>query len=177
MVSVKRIHSRFVAVFLLAILPTLACTVTFRRKPIEPIDNDRNYDVEVVTCWEASRQVMTAFATGIESESFEADNDAGMLITDYAVFADTGDEDWRHLRRVSYSQGAPFIGGRYQLTLTTRQIRGGACKVRVVARIEGYMGEEYGYQALRSNGTLEQEIFNRISTQLGIEPAGNQPQR
>lgn len=173
MVSVKRIHSRLAAIVLLAALP--ACTVTFRRQPIQPIDNDRNYDVDVAACWEASRQVLTDFATGIESETFEQENNAGMLITDYAVFADTGDDDWRHLRRVSYSQGAPFIGGRYQLTLTTRPLRGeGACKVRVVARIEGYMGEEYGYQALRSNGTLEQEIFDRISAQLGAEPIGNE---
>lgn len=173
MVSVTRIHRLFAAIVLLVFLTS--CTVTFRRKPIEPIDNDRNYDVDVMECWEASREVLTAFATGIESESFEQENDAGMMITEYAVFADTGDEDWRHLRRVSYAQGAPFIGGRYQLTLTTRRLRGeGACKVRVVARIEGYMGEEYGYQALRSNGTLEQEIFDRISTRLGAEPIGTE---
>jgi hypothetical protein len=171
-VSLKRIPTKLAAVILLAALP--ACTVTFRRKPIEPIDNDRNYDVEVATCWDASRQVVADFANGIEEEDFDTANNAGLLVTEYAVFADTGEEDWRHLRRVSYSQGAPFIGGRYQLTLTTRTVRGGACKVRVVARIEGYMGEEYGYQALRSNGTLEQEIFDRISTALGTEPTGNE---
>jgi len=169
--SVKRIPTRLAAIVLLLALP--GCTVTFRRKPIEPIDNDRNYEVDVTECWDASRQVVADFANGVESESFEPQNQAGMLVTDYAVFADTGDEDWRHLRRVSYSQGAPFIGGRYQITLTTRTMRGGACKVRVVARIEGYMGEEYGYQALRSNGTLEQEIFGRISIALGTEPTGD----
>jgi hypothetical protein len=168
---VKRIPTRLAAIVLLLALP--GCTVTFRRKPIEPIDNDRNYEVDVTECWDASRQVVADFANGVESESFEPQNQAGMLVTDYAVFADTGDEDWRHLRRVSYSQGAPFIGGRYQITLTTRTMRGGACKVRVVARIEGYMGEEYGYQALRSNGTLEQEIFGRISIALGTEPTGD----
>jgi len=170
--SVKRIPTRVAALILLAALP--ACTVTFRRKPIEPIDNDRNYDVDSTACWNASRDVVVDFAKGVEEEDFDTDNNAGLLVTKYAVFADTGDDDWRHLKRVAYAQGAPFIGGRYQLTLTTRTIRGGSCKVRVVARIEGYMGEEYGYQALRSNGTMEQEIFNRISAKLGTEPSGNE---
>lgn len=155
---------------LLTTLP--ACTVTFRRKPIEPIDNDRNFAVEMPDCWGTSRQIVADFAGGVDQEDFDIQNNTGLMVTRYAVFADTGNEDWRHLRRVSYSQGAPFIGGRYQLTLTTRVIRGGACKVRVVARIEGYMGEEYGYQALRSTGLLEQELFDRISTQLGVEPSG-----
>jgi hypothetical protein len=169
--SLSRIPTRLAAAALLLALP--ACTVTFRRKPIEPIDNDRNYDVDVAACWDSSRQVVTDFTSGIEREDFDATKNTGLLVTDYAVFADTGDDDWRHLKRVAYSQGAPFIGGRYQLTLTTRTIRGGACKVRVVARIEGYMGEEYGYQALRSTGVLEQQIFDRISTALGTEPTGN----
>lgn len=171
MASLNRAPVRLCALALLLALP--ACTVTFRRKPIEPIDNDRNYTVEIANCWETSKQVVTDFTPGIEDESFEPANNAGLLVTDYSVFADTGDEDWRHLKRVAYSQGAPFIGGRYQLTLTTRLIRGGNCKVRVVARIEGYMGEEYGYQALRSTGVLEQEIFDRISTALGAEPVSN----
>jgi hypothetical protein len=167
---VNRIPTRLAAVVVLIALP--ACTVTFRRKPIEPIDNDRNYAVDVVACWDSSQQAIADFVDGIESASFDPSNSTGLLVTDYAVFADTGDADWRHLKRVAYSQGAPFIGGRYQLTLTTRTIRGGACKVRVVARIEGYIGEEYGYQALRSTGVLEQEIFNRISAALGLEPSG-----
>jgi len=170
--SVKRIPTRIAALILLAALP--ACTVTFRRKPIQPIDTDRNYEVDATVCWDASRQVVTDFTSGIDDEEFDDENDTGLLVTEYAVFADTGDDDWRHLKRVAYAQGAPFIGGRYQLTLTTRTIRGGACKVRVVARIEGYMGEEYGYQALRSNGTLEQELFDRISARLGTEPSGNE---
>jgi hypothetical protein len=169
-VSLSRIPVRLAAVVCLLALP--ACTVTFRRKPIEPIDSDRNFAVTPQDCWGTSRQVVADFANGVDSETFDTANATGLLVTRYAVFADSGDEDWRHLRRVSYSQGAPFIGGRYQLTLTTRQIRDGACKVRVVARIEGYMGEEYGYQALRSTGVIEQEIFDRISTQLGVEPSG-----
>ena len=159
------------AVVLVVALP--ACTVTFRRKPIVPIDNDRNYNVSVQTCWDTSKKVVTDFTSGVEEEDFDPQNNAGLLVTRYAVFSDSGENDWQYLREVSYSQGAPFIGGRYQLTLTTRTVRGGACKVRVVARIEGYMGEEYGYQALRSTGLLEQEIFNRISADLGTEPVGS----
>lgn len=171
MTSLRRVPLRAVAVLLLVALP--ACTVTFRRKPIEPIDNDRNYAVPVDPCWEASRQVVSDFGSGVEDENFDADAGTGLLVTRYAVFSDTGDEDWNHLKRVAYAQGAPFIGGRYQLTLTTRLIRGGNCKVRVVARIEGYMGEEYGYQALRSTGVLEEEIFSRISTAVGAEPVSD----
>jgi hypothetical protein len=167
---VNRIPTRLAAIVVLLALP--ACTVTFRRKPIEPIDNDRNYTIDLLTCWDTSKQAVADFADGVEDESFDPNNNTGLLVTDYAVFSDTGNEDWKHLKRVAYSQGAPFIGGRYQLTLTTRTIRGGACKVRVVARIEGYMGEEYGYQALRSTGVLEQEIFDRISAALGAEPTG-----
>ena len=170
MVSVNRIPTRLAAIVVLLALP--ACTVTFRRKPIEPIDNDRNYTVDLLACWDSSKQAVADFVDGVEDQTFDPNNNTGLLVTDYAVFADTGNEDWKHLKRVAYSQGAPFIGGRYQLTLTTRTIRGGACKVRVVARIEGYMGEEYGYQALRSTGVLEQEIFDRISAALGAEPTG-----
>ncbi len=170
MAILTRVSIRVIAVVVLLVaLP--ACTVTFRRKPIVPIDNDRNFDVGVQTCWDTSRKVVTDFTSGIDDVQFQ--NNAGLLVTKYAVFSDSGDDDWRHLKRVAYSQGAPFIGGRYQLTLTTRTIRGGACKVRVVARIEGYMGEEYGYQALRSTGLLEQEIFDRISAALGAEPVGS----
>ena len=171
MVSLTRVPTRVAAVVLLLALP--ACTVTFRRKPIEPIDNDRNFEVGVETCWQTSRQVVVDFTSGVEDEQYDTTNQTGLLVTDYAVFSDTGDEDFNHLRRVAYSQGAPFIGGRYQLTLTTREIRGGSCKVRVVARIEGYMGEEYGYQALRSTGILEQELFDRISGALGVAPIGD----
>jgi|TARA_B100000315_G_C14583953_1_gene591938 hypothetical protein len=159
------------AVVLLVALP--ACSVTFRRKPIVPIDNDRNYNVSVQTCWDTAKKVVTDFSSGVEEEDFDPQNTTGLLVTRYAVFSDSGENDWQYLREVVYSQGAPFIGGRYQLTLTTRTVRGGACKVRVVARIEGYMGEEYGYQALRSTGLLEQEIFDRISAGLGAEPVGN----
>lgn len=171
MANLTRVSIRVIAVvLLLAALP--ACTVTFRRKPIVPIDNDRNFDVDVQSCWDTSTKVVADFTSGVDEQEFDPQNNTGLMVTKYAVFSDSGDNDWQHLKRVAYAQGAPFIGGRYQLTLTTRTIRGGACKVRVVARIEGYMGEEYGYQALRSTGLLEQEIFDRISAALGTEPVG-----
>ena len=171
MANLTRVSIRVIAVvLLLAALP--ACTVTFRRKPIVPIDNDRNFDVDVQSCWDTSTKVVADFTSDVDEQEFAPQNNTGLMVTKYAVFSDSGDNDWQHLKRVAYAQGAPFIGGRYQLTLTTRTIRGGACKVRVVARIEGYMGEEYGYQALRSTGLLEQEIFDRISAALGTEPGG-----
>ncbi len=174
MASLNRAFVRATAVVVLAVL-LAGCQVTFRRQPIQPLDNDRNYDIAVEPCWDASRQVVADFANGVEKESWEPENDTGLLVTEFAVFSDTGDDDFKHLKKVSYSQGAPFIGGRYQITLTTRLIRGARCKVRVVARIEGYMGEDYGYQTLRSNGVLEQEIFDRISSQLGVTPADGAP--
>ena len=144
--------------------------MTFRRKPIQPLDNDRNYGVPVTQCWETSKQVITGFVPDIEEATFAPANQAGMIVTEFKVLSDTGDEDYNHLKRVAYAQGAPFIGGRYQLTVTTRLIRGDRCKVRIVVRIEGYMGEEFGYQTLRSTGVIEEEIFGRISTALGAEP-------
>ena len=174
MASLNRTLVRATAAVVLGVLLS-GCQVTFRRKPIQPLDNDRNYDIAVQPCWDASRQVVTDFVSGIEQETWEAENDAGLLVTEFAIFPDTGDDDYKHLKRVSFAQGAPFIGGRYQITMTTRLIRGERCKVRVVARIEGYMGEDYGYQTLRSNGVLEQEIFDRISSQLGVTPADGAP--
>ena len=168
MSSSRRLWLRASACTLLIALP--ACSVTFRRKPIEPLDNDRNYEVAIEQCWETSKQVVTDFVSGIEDQTYAPGNQAGMIVTEFAILSDTGDDDYNHLKRVAYARGASFIGGRYQLTVTTRLIRGGRCKVRIVARIEGYMGEEFGYQTLRSTGVIEEEIFGRISTALGTEP-------
>ncbi len=80
MVSVNRIPARFAAIVVLLALP--ACTVTFRRKPIEPIDNDRNYDTAVAACWDSSRQAVTDFVDGIEDQSFDPGNQTGLLVTE-----------------------------------------------------------------------------------------------
>jgi len=54
-----------------------------------------------------------------------------------------------------------------------REIRGGHAKVKIVARIEGYMGEEYGYQVLRSTGLIEETLFTRLNETLGTTPVEN----
>ena len=160
-------RTRVVAALMLLALP--ACTVTFRQKPIEPLDTDRNYDTTIQAAWSGIKQVIEEWPYQISEESFDADNNAGMIITDYWVLPDLG-EDVDRLKEVAYAQGAPFIGGRYTLTATVREIRGGNAKVKIVARIEGYMGEEYGYQVLRSTGLIEETLFDRLSETLGTTP-------
>lgn len=157
--------NRWAAIVLLLVLP--ACTITFRKKPLEPVDDDRSFDAPVARTWEVVQQVVTDFVKGVERVEFE--DDAGIIVTEFAVLPDTG-PDYQRLDEVALAQGYPFIGGRYSLTVTVRQVQGGQSKVRVVPRLEGYLGEEYGYQALRTTGVLEQELFNRISNQLGVAP-------
>lgn len=157
--------NRWAAVALLLTLP--ACTITFRKKPLEPVDDDRSFDAPVTRTWEVVQDVVTDFVDEIERTEFE--DDAGIIVTEFAVLPDTGPR-YQHLDEVALAQGYPFIGGRYSLTVTVRQVQGGQSKVRVVPRLEGYLGQEYGYQALRTTGVLEQELFNRISQRLGVEP-------
>ena len=163
-------RTRTAAAIMLLALP--ACTVTFRQKPIEPLDSDRNYDTTIQAAWSGIKQVIEEWPYEISEESFDDENNAGMIITDYWVLPDLG-PDHDRLKKVAYAQGAPFIGGRYTLTATVREIRGGHMKVKVVARIEGYMGEEYGYQVLRSTGLIEDAIFTRLNEALGTTPVEN----
>lgn len=164
--------ARCTSAFLLLALP--ACTITFREKPIEPLDTDRNYAVPLEQCWSATQAVIEDFVPEVKEANFEPENEAGLIVSEFAVLADQG-EPVNHLRQVAYARGAPFIGGRYTLTTTLRKVRDGTCKVKVVARIEGYLGEEYGYQVLRSTGLLEETIFERLGTQLGAEPVADSP--
>lgn len=158
---------RWTVGLLLLALP--ACTITFREKPIEPLDTDRNFPVALDSCWETTSDVIRQFPPEIKESRFEPENEAGLIVTDFAVLPDRG-EPHQHLDNIAYSRGARFIGGRYTLTTTLRKIRDGSCKVKVVARIEGYLGEEYGYQVLRSKGLLEETVFNRIEQRLGTAP-------
>ncbi len=167
MIPSKRSRALWVVAGLLAVLP--ACTITFREKPIEPLDPDRNYAAAIEDTWEATKQVVEQFVPEIEEANFVPGNAAGLIVTEPAVLSDEG-EDFNRLRRVSFARGGGFIGGRYTLTITVRKVRGGQSKVKVVARIEGYMGEDFGYQYLRSTGIIEEEIFARISARLGMDP-------
>ena len=101
-------RTRVIAALMLLALP--ACTVTFRQKPIEPLDTDRNYDTTIQAAWSGVKQVLEAWPYQISEESFDADNNAGMIITDYWVLPDLG-PDHDRLKKVAYAQGAPFIGG------------------------------------------------------------------
>lgn len=161
--------NRCAALVLLLALP--ACTITFRQKPLAPVDDDRNFDAPLTRTWEVVQDVVGGFVDDVERVEFQ--DDAGIIVTEFAVLPDTG-PPYQHLDEVALAQGYPFIGGRYSLTVTVREVQGGQSKVRVVPRLEGYLGQEYGYQALRTTGVLEQELFNRISDQLG-EPASEGP--
>lgn len=149
---------------LLASLP--ACTITFREKPLLPVENDRNFSVGFQEgCWNTTQTVVEGFGPEIKEVRLEEENRAGLIVTDFAVLPDTG-PDVKHLKKVAHTGNAGFIGGRYALTVTVREIRGERCKVKVVSRIEGYLGQEYGYQVLRSTGLLEEEILTRIGQEL-----------
>lgn len=160
--SRSRRPKRWAAAVLLLALP--ACTITFRERPLEPVDDDRNFDAPVQETWEVVQEVVHGFVDEIQRVEFE--DDAGIIVTEFAVLPDVGPPH-QQLDEVALAQGYPFIGGRYSLTVTVRQVQGGQSKVRVVPRLEGYLGEEYGYQTLRTTGVLEQELFNRISGRLG----------
>ena len=68
-------------------------------------------------------------------------------------------------------QNKAFIGGRYALTVTTRNVRDSGTRVKVTTRVEGYISEEYGYQELRSRGIIEDREFAAIGESVGAAPA------
>lgn len=162
----RRIRSPVAAALLLLSLP--ACSVQFREPTIERLDPDRSYDAACDPTWGTTQEVLEEL--GAEISEIERRDQAGLITTDFTVLSDIG-ADINHLDRVAYSRGGSFIGGRYALTVTVRCLQDGRSKVKVVTRIEGYMGEELGYQVLRSTGLLEREIFRRIGARLGAEPA------
>ena len=156
----------------LATLPLLlsigACQITWREPVIEPLNTNRFFDADLAQTCDAAEQVVQQI--GLEVEDMQREDNACLLETDFKVFSDEGENPMDHLGRVAMVGVGGFIGGRYTLTVTTRDVRNAGTRVRVTSRIEGYVNEEFGYQVLRSNGTIETAVFDAIGTQLG-EPA------
>lgn len=148
---------------LLATLP--ACQITWREPVIEPINTNRFYDAEIDATCDAVEEVVRSL--GLAVEDSQREETACLLETEFRVFSDTGEDPLNHLRRVAFVGVGGFIGGRYAVTATTRDVRNGGTRVRLSTRIEGYVNEEFGYQVLRSNGLIEERVFTAIGEQLG----------
>ena len=150
------------------LLSTGACQITWREPVIEPLNSNRFYDAELSPTCDAAEQVVQSLGLAVEDE--EREPTACLLETGFRVFSDEGDDPMNHLRRVAMVGAGGFIGGRYTLTVTTRDVRNGGTRVRVSTRIEGYVNEEFGYQVLRSNGLIESSVFDAIGARLGSAP-------
>lgn len=145
-----------------------ACQITWREPVIEPLNTNRFYDAELASTCDAAEQVVQAL--GLTLEDVQRQDNACLLDTKFSVFSDSGDDPMDHLGQVAMVGAGGFIGGRYTLTVTTRDVRNGGTRVRVSTRIEGYVNEEFGYQVLRSNGLIESNIFDAIGARLGAAP-------
>ncbi len=150
------------------LLVTGACQITWREPVIEPVNTNRFFDAELAPTCDAAEQVVQAL--GLALEDVQREDTACLLDTKFSVFPDEGDDPIDHLKSVAMVGAGGFIGGRYTLTVTTRDVRNGGTRVRVSTRIEGYVNEEFGYQVLRSNGLLERSIFDAIGVKLGADP-------
>ena len=164
-----RIRSSVQSGLIVTMLVSLgACQITLREPVIEPLNTNRFYDAELDRTCDAVEQVVQAL--GMTLEDVQREENACLLDTEFKVFSDTGDDPLDHLARVAMVGAGGFIGGRYTVTVTTRDVRNGGTRVRVSTRIEGYVNEEFGYQVLRSNGVIEGRVFEQVGTQLGSAP-------
>jgi hypothetical protein len=150
------------------LLGLTACQITWREPVIEPVNTNRFYDAELAPTCDAVEQVVQSL--GLSLEDVQREDNACLLDTEFSVFSDQGDDPMRHLKRVAMIGAGGFIGGRYTMTVTTRDVRNGGTRVRVSTRIEGYVNEEFGYQVLRSNGLIERSVFDAIGAELGAPP-------
>ncbi len=141
------------------------CTLTFKEPVLEPLNTNRFYDAEIADTCSAVERVVADL--GLEIKGSQHEERACLTDTQSKVFSDVGDEPTNHLKQVAWAGAGGFIGGRYTLTVTTRDVRDGGTRVRVTTRIEGYINEEFGYQVLRSKGLIEGRVFAAIGTALG----------
>lgn len=150
----------------MAALP--ACQVTFREPTLQPLNTNRFYDAEVAATCDAVEQVLQDMGLAVMKRERQAD--ACLIDTDPKVFPDTGDDPINHLKRSAFTAAGSFIGGRWFVTITGRDVRDGGARLRVVTRIEGYVNQEFGYQVLRSSGIIEDRIFAAVGDKLGVPP-------
>jgi len=154
---------------LLLALALPACQITWREPVLQPLNSNRYYDTGLETTCAAAQQVVLQLGLTVK-ESQEQDR-ACLLETEFKVLSDTGDDPTEHLNRIAFVGVGPFIGGRYALTVTTRNVRDSGTRVKVTTRVEGYISEEYGYQVLRSRGIIEDRVFAAIGESVGAAPA------
>lgn len=156
-----------VAIVLLAALP--ACSVTWRRPEVAPLDPVRVYPVAGSSACDAALQVLEEL--GLDGKATMRREQACILESDYQRLG-TGPAGFDRLQDVAYVGGADlFSHGRYLLTASIREGDDGNARVRFTARIEGYDG---GYRTVRSNGAVEKDAFERLSRRLGIDPLDRQ---
>jgi hypothetical protein len=143
----------------------MGCQVTFREPKLEPLNTSRFFEAELGPTCDALEAM--AGSLGLAIENIRREDTACMVETGFRVFSDTGDDPANHLSRAAYTGVGGFIGGRYFLTLTGRDVRDGGSRVRATVRIEGYINEEFGYQVLRSKGVIEERIFAGVAERVG----------
>lgn len=157
------ILGRALSVVLLVALP--ACKITWREPRLEPLNTNRFYAAELEATCTAARDMVQQF--GLEVTEFQDEERACLVDTDWRVLPDSGEDAIDHLDEVAITGPGPFIGGRYTVTITGRASRDAGTRLKVVARIEGYVNEEFGYQVLRSKGLIESRMFAAVGTTLG----------
>ena len=150
---------------LLVVLALSACQITWREPVLQPLNSNRYYDSALETTCKAAEQVVLRF--GLSVKESKAEERACLLETNFKVLSDAGDDPTEHLDRIALVGVGPFIGGRYILTVTTRNVRDSGTRVKVTARVEGYISEEFGYQVLRSRGLIEERVFTAIGDTVG----------
>ncbi len=156
------------ASLLLVVLALPACQITWREPVLQPLNSNRYYDSTLETTCAAAEQVVTRL--GLTVKESQQEERACLLETEFKVLSDIGEDPTEHLDRVAFVGVGPFIGGRYTLTVTTRNVRDSGTRVKVSTRVEGYINEEFGYQVLRSRGIIEERVFAAIGVSVGAAP-------
>lgn len=162
----KRRPVRATALLFALALP--ACQITWREPVLQPLNSNRYYDTNLETTCDAAQKVVMNL--GLTVKESQAQERACLLETDFKVLSDSGDDPTEHLDRIAFVGVGPFIGGRYALTVTTRDVRDSGTRVKVTTRVEGYISQEFGYQVLRSRGIIEDRVFAAIGESVGVAP-------
>ncbi len=153
---------------LLVLFALPACQITWREPVLQPLNSNRYYDSSLEITCAAAREVVTRL--GLSVKESQEEERACLLETVFKVLSDSGDDPTEYLDKVAFVGVGPFIGGRYTLTVTTRDVRNSGTRVKVTTRVEGYVGEEFGYQVLRSKGLIEERVFAAIGESIGATP-------
>lgn len=159
----RRLPASSLALTLL--LALAACSVTWRRPEVAPLNPVQTYPVPGARACDEALRVLEWL--GLDAEETMRRDDACVLETDYQRLG-SGPADFDRVQDVAYVTGADlFSHGRYLLSASIREDEDGNSRVRFTARIEGY---DAGYRTVRSNGTIETAAFERLTELLGTGP-------